>query len=256
MSVPPEAAPAPRIVVADVPASRGASWLGGGFAIFRAQPMAWIALSISFLVVLLAVAFIPFIGPAISGFLEPVFFASFALAAHKQLAGEKLEVTDLFLGFRSNVRTLVNLGAILLLLRIGIAFLMGAMGFPSMFESPEKMTPEDVANALDGKLWILAFGFLTVALVTAAAWFAPALIAFHGMSTSHALRWSLYAMVSNPGALAVYFLAIFLMFIVAFIPWGLGLLVALPTLFASTYVAYRNVFETPPPAAPAPTAPP
>ena len=44
-------------------------------------------------------------------------------------------------------------------------------------------------------------------IVKGALWFAPAVLAFHDLSTAHAIRWSLYAALSNLGAMALYGLA-------------------------------------------------
>ena len=238
--------PSPRLAVADVPASRGLQWLGTGFAIFRGQPLAWVGLAMGWLVVTLGLALVPLVGGVAASLLQPVFFASFVLAAQRQLADERPQMGDLFLGFRGNIRALLNLGAVLMLARLAIVMLMGALGLPSTLGPPgATVSPDEVMQALDGKMWIVAVGFLLVTLLTGATWFAPALIAFHGLSASHALRWSLFAALSNVGALLVYGFALTVMFFVAMIPWGLGLFVALPLMLTSTYVGYREVFEPP-----------
>jgi hypothetical protein len=63
----------------------------------------------------------PALGPALEGFLQPVFFASFAIAAFRQLAGEPILMGDLFSGFRRNVRSLVQLGAIQMIAELAVA---------------------------------------------------------------------------------------------------------------------------------------
>jgi uncharacterized membrane protein len=239
-----EATGAPRIAVGEVSAARGAGWIGGGFAIFRRQPLVWAGLAMGWIVVTLGLLLIPFLGGVLANFLQPVFFASFALAARRQLAGERLDMGDLFTGFRPHARPLITLGAILLIAQIAILALMVLIGFPTAVGEPDKLpTVEDYARALQGKEWIVVLGFALSAVVKGALWFAPALIAFHGLSTSHAIRWSVYAALSNIGAMLVYGLALGLMFFVAVIPWGLGLFVAIPVMLTSTYAGYRDVFE-------------
>jgi uncharacterized membrane protein len=98
-------------------------------------------------------------------------------------------------------------------------------------------------QALQGKEWILATGFLLTVLVKGALWFAPPLIAFHGMPTLHAVRWSLYAALANLGAMMVYGATLLGLFFLGLLPWALGLLVVLPMMAISTYVGYRDVFE-------------
>jgi uncharacterized membrane protein len=74
-------------------------------------------------------------------------------------------------------------------------------------------------------------------------WFAPPLIAFHGMATVQAMRWSLYACVANLGTMIVYGLALLALFFIGLLPWALGLVVVIPMMAISTYIGYRDVFE-------------
>ncbi len=238
----PQAPEGPRIRVADVRAARGFSWVAGGFRIFRGQPITWIAMSMGCMMILVGLLLVPVIGGVVANFLIPVFFASFALAARRQVAGERIEMADLFSGFRSNVRALVNLGALLLLVQFAILAAMMALGLPTP-SGDEKMTLGDYAKSLEGKEWILLLGSTLSALVQGALWFAPPLIAFHGLSTSHAARWSVYAALSNLGAMLAFGFALTLLFVAALLPSGLGLIVAVPMLFASCYASYREVFE-------------
>jgi uncharacterized membrane protein len=52
-----------------------------------------------------------------------------------------------------------------------------------------------------------------------------------------------YAALSNVGAMLAYGVALTVAFAAAVLPWGLGLLVALPVMVASTYSGYADVFE-------------
>lgn len=241
------------IRVAEVSPSRGGSWLGEAFTLFRRKPMAWIGLCAGWLVITLGLVMIPLIGGVIANFLQPVFFASFAITALRQSAGEPVVAGDLFLGFRRNVRALVQLGAILLVLEIGIFALMAALGLPMTASGEGPFTMQQYAEALSGKEWILAVGFVLTAFVKGALWFAPPLIALHGMSATHAMRWSVYAALSNLGAMIVYGVALVVLFIAALIPWALGLLAFIPVMVISTYCGYRAVFEAK--AAESPAAP-
>jgi uncharacterized membrane protein len=44
--------------------------------------------------------------------------------------------------------------------------------------------------------------------------------------------------------MVTYGLALFAIFFVGLIPWGIGLLVLIPLMVISTYIGYREVFET------------
>lgn len=230
--------------VAELPAGRGAQWLVESFRMFRASPLPWLALCAGWISITFALILVPFLGGVIANFLQPVFFASFAIAAYKQAAGERIVMADLFSGFRRSMRALVNLGALLLLAEIAVFALMAAMGLPLTGGEPDRtLTVAEYMEMLTGKEWILATGFVLTVLVKGALWFAPPLIAFHGMSTTHAIRWSVYAALANLGAMLVYGAVLLVLFFLALLPWALGLVVVLPMMAISTFVGYREVFE-------------
>lgn len=234
------------IKVTEVRASRGASWIGESWRLFAAAPVAWMGLCAGWIAITFALLVIPLIGGVIANFLQPVFFASFAIAAYRQAAGERILMADLFGGFKRNVRALVNLGAILLMVEIVIFAVMAMLGLPIAGSSEQPFSLADYAESLVGKEWILAIGFSLTILVKGALWFAPQLIAFHGMGTAQAMRWSVYAAIANIGALVVYGVLVLAMLIASLMPapWVVGLVVVLPLMVISTYVGYREVFES------------
>lgn len=242
------------IRVADLPAARGVGWLAQAFALFRRKPLAWIGISVGWIVITVGLIMVPLVGGVVANFLQPVFFASFAITAYRQAAGEDVVMNDLFRGFKRNLRPLVQLGALLLIAEILIFILMAALGLPTAPEGAKTFTMREYVELLQGKEWILAVGFLLTVLVKGALWFAPPLIAFHDLTMTHAIRWSIYAAVGNLGAMLLYGVALFVVFFVGLLPWALGLLVAIPVMVISTFVGYREVFEAPAqPAAPAAT---
>jgi uncharacterized membrane protein len=238
-------APAP-IHVSDVAAAHGGRWMAGGFALVKDYPLAWLGLAVGWLVMTFGPLLVPLIGILAAYLLQPVYFASFALAAKKQLAGERPVMGDLFLGFRGNVRALMGVGMIELAAVIAASVFFAAMGVPAAADEAGRiLPPEELMAQLQGKEWYLLGGFLVVIVVKGVLWFTPALIAFHGLNTLDALRWSLYAALSNLGAMFVYGIVLTLVFLAAILPWGLGLFLAIPVMVASTYAGYRDVFENP-----------
>jgi len=232
--------------VAELRSARGAAWLGEAFGLFRAAPLQWIALCTGWLSITILLLVIPYgVGLVIASLLQPVFFASFAITAFRQAAGERVVMGDLFRGFRRNLRALVNLGALLFIAEILVVALMAALGLPPWPADRPFNMPEYV-ELLQGKEWVISTGFLLSALVKGALWFAPPLIAFHEMPTTHAMRWSLYAALTNVGAMVVYGLALALLFVAGWLTFGIGFIVILPVMAISTYIGYREVFETKP----------
>jgi uncharacterized membrane protein len=231
------------IKVTEVKASRGAAWLKEGFGLFRRAPMAWIGLCAGWIVITFGLLVVPFIGGVIANFLQPVFFASFAITALRQAAGEPIVAGDLFRGFKRNIRALVQLGAILLMAEIAIFALMAVLGLPVSTSGEKIFTVSEYVELLQGKEWIVMIGFALTVMVKGALWFAPQLIAMHDMTTTHAMRWSVYAALANIGAMIVYGIVLFAIFFLAILPWALGLLVVIPMMVISTYIGYREVFE-------------
>ena len=233
------------IRVSEVPAGRGGHWLLEAFGLFRRRPLAWIGLCSGWIVITFGLILVPFIGGVIANFLQPVFFASFAITAFRQVAGEPVMMGDLFSGFRRNARSLINLGAILLMAQILIFMAMWALGLPMApaGSDQQSFTMADYVEALKGKEWILAAGFLLTVIVKGALWFAPPLLAFHDLSMSQAIRWSVFAAISNLGPMIVYGLFLGLAVLAGLMTWGLGLFVVIPVMAISTFVGYREVFE-------------
>ncbi len=220
--------------VAELPASRGVAWIGESFKLLRAAPATWVAICAAWIVLSIALMIVPIVGAVASNFLQPVFFASFAVIAYKQSTGERISVSDLWSGFRHHVRELVNLGALLLLVQLGIVIFMVVLGLPTLSNTERELTMQEYLELLQGKEWILLTGFLLMAAIRGLVWFATPLITFHGMSTTQAMRWSLYAAIANIGAMMVYGTVLLGLFLAAIIPWGLGLVAVIPLAVIST----------------------
>jgi uncharacterized membrane protein len=151
---------------------------------------------------------------------------------------------DLFSGFRRPLMPLANLGALLLVAEIAIFALLALLGLPGITADEQGVISiADYARELQGKEWIILVGVLLTAIVKGALWFAPAVLAFHDLPMAHAARWSLYAALSNLGAMVLYGLALTIAFAAGVLPWGLGLMLVIPVMLASTYAGYREVFE-------------
>lgn len=233
------------IQVADLPAMRGARWITESFRLFGAAPFVWISLCLSWIGVTFGLLLVPILGGPVASFLQPAFAASFAVIAYRQSRGERIGANDLFIGFRHNFRALINLGAVFATMMLGI-FLVGMMmGLPLGPQSADPGAFEEYVKQVEEKRWVVLSCFGALVLLKAVLWFAPQLIAFHGMGTVQSIRWSAYAAVSNIGALLVYGLLVYGIFYLSLLtfPWVFGLAVAIPVASISGYVGYRDVFE-------------
>ena len=78
-----------------------------------------------------------------------------------------------------------------------------------------------------------------------AYWFAPVLIVLHGMSPVEAMKTSFMGCLYNILPFLVYGVVAMVLFFIAMIPLMLGLLVLVPMLIASVYIAYRDIYLQP-----------
>jgi uncharacterized membrane protein len=88
--------------------------------------------------------------------------------------------------------------------------------------------------------WIV--GFAISLTVTALTYFAVPLVLFRQQDAMKALEWSLRGVLANVPAVVVFWLIGVVLFVVALIPIGLGLLVLIPVLMGAAYEAYAEVY--------------
>lgn len=246
-----------------VAAARGARWLVEGWRLFRAAPLGWLAMVFAYWLIMTLVSLVPYAGMAAASVLVPAFSVGFMAAARAVERGGSLELALLFDGLRHAPRAqlvlgLAYLGALAAMLALSAAADGGALArWMVTGERPDEA--------------VLGSGELLAALLTAAAayapvmllfWFAPPLVAWHSVGPAKALFFSLFACLMNWRAFLVYgaltaavtlaapFLALALLLVVSggtlrtplmSLVFPLVVLL-LPTLFASFYVSYRDVF--------------
>ena len=229
-------------------AGAGWEWIAGGWRLFLRAPLMWIIALIILFVVFIAIGIIPILGTIAIQLLQPVVSAGLIVASHSLERGGDFELEHLFAGFKRNFGSLVVVGLLFLLggllivlvfvaiiaMTVGTAVL-GSLGDPNQM----------VASAAGSILMILVALLVMLALLVpllAAYWFAPALVVMHNVQPVAAMRESFFACFRNFVPFLVYGLVLFVLSIVAAIPFGLGYLVLVPVVFASTYVAYRQIF--------------
>lgn len=229
----------------------GFQWLKEGFWHFKQNPLAWIGAIVVFFIVLMIVAFIPFVGMLLINLFSPVIMAGFILGAHEQYEGGDFRVSHLFAGFSSNVGQLVLVGVIYMLgfLLIGVAFgaLIGGIfmtsGMAQGMADPN-MDPSALMGLMGpGMMIMMLLAFALSLLLLMAYYYAPALVALNELSAVQAMKLSLKACLKNWLAFLVYGLLVMVLFMVAAIPVFLGYLIAIPMLQASIYTSYRDIFR-------------
>lgn len=235
----------PVLQARQVSPRRGWDWLIEGFALFRRDPLIWIALFSAYLLIGMVLSMVPIVGPILLNLLAPIFVAGFMVGCRVVDQGGPLEISHLFAGFRHHAAQLVTIGGIYMvgiILIVGIMFAGTDQATLQAVLSGERISPAE--NRAMGQAFILTslIGLLLLVPLIMAYWFAPVLAAFHGVPGFAAMKQSFFACLKNIGPFMVYGVISMVLLVLAAIPFGLGLLVMIPTMIASLYISYKDVF--------------
>ena len=237
-----------RLVVPgrSMPAGAGWDWIALGWKAFTAAPMMWILSVVALFVVAIVMALSPIFGELAFQVLEAVISGGIMAACRSLERGGEFEIEHLLAGFSKRFASLVIVGLIFMvgwLVLILIMLMFVGMALLGAFMSGD---PGAVSAALMGSAISFLLGSLVVLALMVplmmAYWFAPALVMIHDMPPVEAMKASFFGCLRNIVPFLVYGLVMFVAAIFAAIPFGLGFLVWVPVAFASTYVAYRQIF--------------
>jgi len=242
---------------------QGARWLAAGWRMFRAAPLGWLVLVFAYLMATMLLSAFPLVGPAAVSVLMPAFSVGFMAASRAAARRQAVELPMLFAGFRERLPQQLVLGCVY------AAGFAAALAGSSLLDDGALLgvlfSPQRV-QAEGGPGDALLLGVLASALIYLPTmmmlWFAPVLVAWHAVHPAKALFYSLVAFWMNRTAFIAYALALALVLFLsmgsvvllaalmpgeapAFNPRSLVFpmaLVILPTLFASYYASYQDVF--------------
>ena len=246
-----------------VPFARGARWLAEGWRLFRVSPPTWLALVFAYWLIMTVVSVVPLLGLAAATILIPAFAVGFMAASRHCERRSNLELGVLFEGFRGRLAAQLALGCVYLAL---LAAMIGATAIADDGALARWMLtgrrPEDEALQSDEFLAALMLAGALYLPIMMLFWFAPVLTAWHAMGAAQSLFYSFFASLMNWRAFLCYGLAATLVTVVIpFVVLGVLLLVSggklkfgamalifpllivlLPTLFASFYASYKDIF--------------
>jgi hypothetical protein len=248
-----------------VGAARGVRWLGEGWQLFRAAPLGWLAVVFAYWLIMTVVSLVPYVGVAAAAVLVPAFSVGFMAAARSAERGARVDLAVLFDGFRQAPRAQVALG-IAYFACLGAVLAATSLaddGALARWMVTGRRPEEEVLQSGDFVFAMLAAALL-YAPVMMMFWFAPPLAAWHSTAPLKALFFSAAACLMNWRAFVAYgavtalvtlvlpFLALSALLLVSGGALRLPvmslvfplLILLLPTLFASFYVSYRDVFGT------------
>lgn len=235
-----------------VPVGNGLSWIGTGWGIFTQSPIAWIVCAVIMIVISIVLGFIPVLGSIVSYILFAVFVGGLMMGCQEQHNGRPLEIGDLFAGFKEKAGPLIIVGVLfiaasLVLLLVAAVLFMIFLGSAGILGALMSGNAESLSSLMGGGaiLSVMVIGLVILGLyvpIAMAFWFAPCLVAVQNVAPLAAMRMSFFACLKNFLPFLLYGIVFFVIMIIAVLPFGLGILIALPLLYASTYAAYRDIF--------------
>lgn len=221
-----------------VGAGRGAGWLIDGFDYFKRNAGSWIAICIIGLLIMIVLNIIPIVN-MLAGFLGSVWMGGLMIGCKAIYDDKGLEIGHLFAGFQNKFGSLLGLSVVVMLASLGVmAITLGSMFMAVFTGDTSSMGAEDAMKMMLGVLIALA---LLLPLYMA-AWFAPCLILFGDKGVFSAMKLSFIACLKNIVPFLIYGIVMMVLVIVASIPFGLGMLVAGPMIFASMFIGFKEVF--------------
>ena len=230
------------VAIRTVEAGRGLSWLSEGFELFKKAPGVWIGSTLLLLVVGWALSHLP-LGSLILDLGFTVVLGGLMLGCKAQAEGAPLKLEHLVAAF--NPPHLVPLLILSLLALLGtalIGLIAGALSLGALGAGAFSGDFTEVRITL-GLVFAVLLAFALLLPLMMATWFAPPLIVLGGLQPVAALKASFDACLRNIVPFLVYGLLGLLIAIAAAIPFGLGLLVAIPVFIASVYTGYRDIFQ-------------
>ena len=245
---------------------QGLQWILSGFYYFKLSPFVWMLLSSTFLMVELTLQILPVLGIFAFLLISPVLVAGVMVGCQSLDQGQRLQLEHLFVGFRKNTAPLITVGGfnlIALVLIVGIFMIMGGDALIDMLVYGKRFGENELMGIMDNVLsaWLAALG-LSIPLMMA-IWFAPLLIIFENLPPAIAIRKSFFACLNNMAPFFVYGITLLILFFListvtvkllslfGAVPPPLILIilyiVILPTIFASIYASYQDIFPSEPP---------
>ena len=242
-----------------LPARHGVLWLLAGFSLFRRHPPLMTALTFGYLLTVIVANLIPQVGPFLLPLVLPTLTVVLANGCRAIERGQVFAGDTLWTGISAQRSGLARLGGMHL---VGSSLLvLGGVALGEPINISDGIDPEE-AMALAGDLAVI---LLLASPMLMAFWFAPLLTAWNGIGAGNSLFFSFIASWRNWRAFTMYGLVLILTG--AVLP-GLILLVAgmispallavlsialrmmlifvlAPTMVASVYLSYRDVFEAP-----------
>ena len=245
-----------------LPLHRGFAWLREGLLIWRRNPALLTFASFGYLLMLVLVSIVPFIGQVLASLLMPVLslgVLNTCLAIDK---GRKAGPDVLFSGFQQNLPALGMIGAAYLagsLLVLLLTSLADGGALLQIMTSGGKLDPETATSGGFTLALLIAITLSTPVMM--AYWFAPLLAGWWKIPAPKAMFFSFFACLRNWRPFLAYSigLALFAALLPGLLLGIIGMvsptlatllsvplpLLLIPMIFASFYANARDIFGVP-----------
>lgn len=243
-----------------LPAASGWRWIAEGFRLYRRNPSLLILLALNYWLLFLVIFLIPHVGSLAANIVLQALSVTVMNGCRAIDRSTPVAMDIVWSGFKRNLPNLLRLGGLYLLAELLIAMVL-VVGFGASLEDVLGAGQGQRPPAGDGlPPFLFAALGLTIPLILT-FWFAPMLVAWHDIGVLKAVFFSAVAVLRNWSAFAVYGASAVL--VSSLVPSAFGLFgggtgalatisvlaglmflafVLMPTLFASIYVSYREVF--------------
>jgi len=195
-----------------------------------------------YLAIIIPISFMPVIGSVVTTLLAPVFAAGMMWGCKALTLKQDLEINHLFEGFKKNTTQLIAVGGVYMLSLFAIMVMVVLTLDKDTVELLMKGKEVSTAQANAMVLPMLTAMFLLLPILMA-YWYAPVLISLHSLAVLDAMKFSFIACLKNMLPFLLYGLTFMLILVVAIIPFGLGLVVAVPVMMTSLYTSYVDIFN-------------
>ena len=225
-----------------VDAGHGWQWIVRAFDLFKKQPGMWILITLGYFLIAILISLVPLLGSIANMLLYPVFGAGIMIGCRALEHDGNLEFAHLFAGFKQNTSDLVVVGLLTLVgfmvVLVPMLVIVGGGSFLAAMRGDAAAIAGVGLSFVLGSLVMLA---LSIPLYMA-IWFAPSLVIFQNLKAVEALKTSFFACLKNIVPFLLYGVIALVLVVIAMLPFGLGLLVLIPVIFASIYTGYRDIF--------------
>ncbi|WP_301101826.1 BPSS1780 family membrane protein [Propionivibrio sp.] len=224
-----------------VGAGRGSAWWHDGWGLFREATGLWIGISVTYIVLIVLLSKIAFVGPLFTYLLMPLVSGGLMLGCRSLQTGDGLSFGHLFAGFQQNSGQLILIGVLNLvgIFVIGLVVALvigGGIGVATIGGNFGRGAA--ASTIIIGVVLGLGLGIPLAMSI----WFAPALVILNDLPAIKAMKLSFIGCLHNMLPFLLWGIIGFVLAIIASIPIALGWLLLVPTINCSIYVAYRDIF--------------